>query len=264
MLTPPMHPAPVYSGPMNPTVITPNGPTVFTPGTTYPTYNPGTGTVIPPSTPSYTPAPGTVITPSTPTYTPAPGTVFTPTTPTYTPAPGTIITPNTPTYTPGTPTYNPGTPIYHPGTMITPGVPTMDPARRVPLEGLKRGAMNSTGTEVLTPAGAKIETEGTNPFDLARRYELRVARATDYSKLTGQLFFVHTDGGLWVLRYAPLSEEDLYGGSVVLARDRMMTSYRQGDLVTVEGQIISQKSSARLGGPLYRVSAISLVDRPQQ
>ena len=114
----------------------------------------------------------------------------------------------------------------------------------------------------VTPAGARIETEVKNPFELARRYEQRVSHAADYSRLTGQLSFVHADGGLWVLRYASLAEEDRNGGSVILARDRMMNNYREGDLVTIEGQVISEKGSARLGGPLYRVQAISLVDRP--
>src|SRR5439155_21398552 len=116
---------------------------------------------------------------------------------------------------------------------------------------------------VVTPAAAKIETEAKNPFDLDRRYEQRVSHAADYSRLTGQLFFVHADGGLWVLRYAPLSREDGNGGSVILSRDRPMNNYREGDLVTVEGKIISQKGSARLGAPLYRTQSIRLVDRPE-
>jgi hypothetical protein len=114
----------------------------------------------------------------------------------------------------------------------------------------------------VTPAAAKIETEAKNPFELDRRYEMRVSHAADYSRLTGQLFFVHADGGLWVLRYAPLSQ-DGNGGSVVLTPDRAMNNYREGDLVAVEGQIISKKGSARLGAPLYRVQTIRLVDRPE-
>jgi len=116
----------------------------------------------------------------------------------------------------------------------------------------------------IAPAGAKIESESKNPFELDRRYEKRVSHDAEYNKVTGQLFFVHTDGGIWVLRFAPLSEEDRYGGSLVLARDSMMNSYKDGDLVSVAGQIIGQKGSPRLGGPLYRIQTISLVDRPVQ
>ncbi len=117
----------------------------------------------------------------------------------------------------------------------------------------------------ITPAASRtIDTGANNPFELDRRYESRVDRAADYSWVTGQLFYVHADGGLWVLRYAPMGKEDPNGGSVVLARDRQMDSYREGDLVTVHGEIINQKSSIFLGGPLYRARSIQLVERSQR
>ncbi len=108
-----------------------------------------------------------------------------------------------------------------------------------------------------------IETEGRNPFELDRRYQQRAGRAADCSKVTGQLYFAHADGGVWVLRYASLSTEDSYGGSVILARDRSMNGFREGDLVTVEGQVLQAKWSRHLGGALYQIRTISLVDRPQ-
>jgi hypothetical protein len=126
------------------------------------------------------------------------------------------------------------------------------------------GLLTPAPAPSLTPAAAKAKEETKNPFELDRRYEERVGRAADNSRLTGQLFFVHADGGLWVLRYAPLGKEDANGGSVVLARDRQMDSYREGDLVTVHGEIVKERGSSRLGGPLYRVRTIQLVDRPQQ
>jgi hypothetical protein len=88
-----------------------------------------------------------------------------------------------------------------------------------------------------------------------------VDHAADYSTLTGQLFYVHADGGLWVLRYAPLDTEDRNGGGVILTRDRSMDSYREGDLVTVRGEIFQERASRYLGAPSYRASAIQLVDR---
>jgi len=127
----------------------------------------------------------------------------------------------------------------------------------------REGASATPPAPVVSPAAAKVETEVKNPFDLDRRYDKRVTHAADYSKLTGQLFYVHADGGLWVLRYASLDVEDAKGGGVILARDRQMNNYREGDLVTVEGEVISDKGSSRLGGPLYRVRNIVLVDRQQ-
>jgi hypothetical protein len=133
-----------------------------------------------------------------------------------------------------------------------------EPAKKMPTEiPMKPVSVIEPAPQATISAG----TETKNPFELSRRYESRVANAPDYSSLTGQLFFVHADGGLWVLRYAPLWKEDPNGGSIVLARDLRMDSYREGDLVTVHGEILSKHSSVFLGGPLYRASAIQLVDR---
>jgi hypothetical protein len=90
-----------------------------------------------------------------------------------------------------------------------------------------------------------------------------VGRTEDYSQLTGQLYFVPAGGGLWVLRYAPLGKEDESGGSVVLGQDRQLDNYREGDLVAVEGKLTGEQGSSRLGGPLYQVRSIRLVDRPR-
>jgi hypothetical protein len=118
--------------------------------------------------------------------------------------------------------------------------------------------------ETSSKTNLTVEPETKSPFELHRRYESRVGHAPDYSWLTGQLFYVHADGGLWVLRYAPLSQEDPNGGSVVLARDVRMETYHEGDLVTVHGQVLSQRATAYLGGPLYRAQSIELVDRAER
>jgi len=119
----------------------------------------------------------------------------------------------------------------------------------------------SNGLEVTPTSSNTFDKESKNPFELDRRYESRAGRAADYSWVTAQLFYVHADGGLWVLRYAPLWKEDSNGGGVILARDRQMDSYREGDLVKVQGEILNQKGSIFLGGPLYRTQSIQLIDR---
>jgi hypothetical protein len=134
-----------------------------------------------------------------------------------------------------------------------------DPAKKMPQPMKQVQAIDPV--EVAPKATITVETGANNPFELSRRYESRVAHAADYSWLTGELFYVHADGGLWILRYAPLSQEDTYGGSVVLARDLHMDSYTEGDLVTVHGSILSSKSSMFLGGPLFQAQSIALVER---
>jgi len=113
---------------------------------------------------------------------------------------------------------------------------------------------------IITPAKIGLE-ETKNPFDLHRRYEGRVSRSADFSTITGQLIYVHADGGRWVLRFAPIAKEERYGGSVVLARDVKMDAFTEGDLVTVDGDILSEKASFPLGGALYRASKVTLVEK---
>lgn len=102
-------------------------------------------------------------------------------------------------------------------------------------------------------------------YKLNPRYESRVRHEPDYRRLTGELFYVHADGGYWVVRYKALDQEDRYGGGVVLARDLRMDNYRDGDLVTVEGEILSPRASKFIGGPLYQAHSLQLIDRaPRQ
>jgi hypothetical protein len=148
------------------------------------------------------------------------------------------------------------------GTSIPATSPTStEGLRRLPRE-IESKPSTSSGVD-LTPTSARgAETESKNPFDLDRRYEKRVGCAADYSKVVGQLYYVHIDGGLWILRYAPLSQEDGNGGSVVLAHDRQLENYHEGDLVSVEGSVIQARANARLGGALYQIRSIQLVERP--
>src|SRR5437667_9929545 len=46
-----------------------------------------------------------------------------------------------------------------------------------------------------------------------------MSHAEDYTWLKGTLEYMHADSGHWKVRYAPLSEEDTFGGSVVLDTD---------------------------------------------
>jgi hypothetical protein len=101
-------------------------------------------------------------------------------------------------------------------------------------------------------------------MEISKHYLDKVANADDYSWVTGQLFYihVHSDQGIWVVRYAPVDKEDRYGGSVVLAPVAPMTGLREGDLVTVHGEVLNQGRGSRyLGGPLYRSLEVALKDR---
>jgi hypothetical protein len=113
------------------------------------------------------------------------------------------------------------------------------------------------------PAVKVVEaTPSSTSTELAPEFVDKVANAPDYSWLTGELFYIHADKGLWVVRYAPVDKEDRYGGSVVLAAAVSMENFREGDLVTVHGEILNEgRASKYLGGPLYRTVNVKLEER---
>jgi hypothetical protein len=88
-----------------------------------------------------------------------------------------------------------------------------------------------------------------------------ITHAENYSWVQGELHYVHVRGGMWIVRYLPLDQFDRNGGSVVLAADAKLDTFREGDVVRISGEIIRDRSESSLGGPLYRLRTIKLVSR---
>jgi hypothetical protein len=100
---------------------------------------------------------------------------------------------------------------------------------------------------------------------LRTEYVYHIGHSDDYSWVTGQLYYVRAGKGLWVVRYATVDTEDKYGGSVVLAPAVNMKNFREGDLVSVQGEILSEDRASRyVGGPLYRAAHVELIERADQ
>jgi hypothetical protein len=109
--------------------------------------------------------------------------------------------------------------------------------------------------------GVKVESNAAVP-EVGKKFQEKVGCAPDHSWITGQLFYVHADGGRWVLRYTSVGEQDKFGGSVVLAPGVDMKNYREGDLVSVNGKVLSDaRTSRHLPGALYQATNISLIER---
>jgi hypothetical protein len=122
---------------------------------------------------------------------------------------------------------------------------------------------SSSYTSAAEPPRAEIVPAAVEQLNLEvkKPFQAKIGNADDYSWITGQLFYVHVDGGQWVLRFASVGQEDKYGGSVVLA-GADMKNYREGDLVSVNGEILNQgRASRHLGGPLYRADSITMIER---
>jgi hypothetical protein len=128
-------------------------------------------------------------------------------------------------------------------------------------ESAEPGVGMSVG-ESSPPAPATAAPDLLRQLKLAKKDQDRIGHEDDYSWITGHLFYVHTNGGCWILRYALPDQPDRFGGSVVLAPGVEMKNFREGDLVCVYGKVIDQgRPYPNLGGALYRVDTITMVER---
>jgi hypothetical protein len=137
---------------------------------------------------------------------------------------------------------------------VMPATPTAEPplGAQPPYTAYHQGSV--------TPATA-VNLQATS-LPIAPKYQDKVGHETDYTWVTGHLFYVHADGGKWVVRYAAPDEVDRHGGSIVLTPTVEMRNFREGDLVNVYGEILDNGQAARpLGAALYRVKSIQMVER---
>jgi hypothetical protein len=86
--------------------------------------------------------------------------------------------------------------------------------------------------------------------------------APDYSWIRGRLEKSHIAGGRWLVRYAPVSQEDPYGGAVVLEGiNPEQYGLSPGEEVYLEGTIVENTTSPYLRNPGYRVRRVQKVRR---
>jgi hypothetical protein len=90
--------------------------------------------------------------------------------------------------------------------------------------------------------------------------ETMYGHGENYEWLMGVLQRVHVPRKGWKVRYAPLDQQDRWGGSVVPAADVRMDEFEEGDNVFVEGEVIRDRASLYLAGPRYRITTIRRVN----
>jgi hypothetical protein len=98
------------------------------------------------------------------------------------------------------------------------------------------------------------------PTLLLPKYRDHVGNAEDYKWITGQLSYTHSHGGMWVLYYTVPDQVDRFGGSLVLMPTPELKKYHDGELVTVEGEVVNGKTPPKgVAGAYYRAKSIAHV-----
>jgi hypothetical protein len=110
------------------------------------------------------------------------------------------------------------------------------------------------------PSGESKPVSETSPST-----SLMYGHAADYSWIRGVLDKHYRSA--MNIRYCDLSEEDAHGGKFVLEDDQSLASYRDGDIVWIEGELVPMRKGAE-SSPwerfrTYRIHTIRLEQRPQ-
>ncbi|MCI0682001.1 MAG: hypothetical protein L0Y71_07855 [Gemmataceae bacterium] len=112
----------------------------------------------------------------------------------------------------------------------------------------------SVGTpSVPTPTVPVSSAAPARPSPISARFADKVGQPGDYSWITGQL---EIRNGAYLLHYASPDTIDRFNGSLPLATEANLSTFRSGDLVSVHGNVVQQGRSTA-----YRVRSIDLIER---
>lgn len=139
------------------------------------------------------------------------------------------------------------------------------PGQMVPMQG------QVIATSVPMPASNGIVQVGAQqmmtmngqaaPVDVRREFQNKVGHAEDYRWVTGQLFFLASDN-LWAVRFTSPNEPEQFGGCAVLAPGLEMGNAKDGDLVSVNGQVIPNVQGSRtVNSCFYKATNITPLER---
>lgn len=106
-----------------------------------------------------------------------------------------------------------------------------------------------TSIDIQSPMARKGVTE--------TRAKPGFARADDYRWLNGQVRY-DSFSKAWRLRYAPLDEEDAYGGSVTLVDDGTLGKLKDGQFIRVHGSLMCSREKAVR--PRYKVISVQAIE----
>jgi hypothetical protein len=109
------------------------------------------------------------------------------------------------------------------------------------------------------PGDGPIPASALAPAAASRIINGKFGYATDHSWLQGELDRHYR--GFLDLRYRPSSEEDTFGGKVRLEDDPRLAGFRAGDIVAVEGELVSSADATTGQYPRYRIRGVRLIER---
>jgi hypothetical protein len=133
-------------------------------------------------------------------------------------------------------------PVNHGSAMPPPQMPPQVPAQQ-------------PAAQPQAAATPQPAARGQAPLPPPNKVQIGFARGQDYGWLLGQLQFSRASK-TWRLRYAPLDQSDIYGGSVTLVSEVPLEKVQDGQFVLVHGRLVNPE--VRTLAPAYRPESIQL------
>jgi hypothetical protein len=160
--------------------------------------------------------------------------------------------------TPAAPTYTAAPPA-----VSIPAPPAPPPIQPIDAASAPAPAPLAPAIEpVSAPPAAEVPAPAPVVQPVVRQVEGKFGHAADHSWLQGEIDR-HYRGHL-ELRFRPASEEDRLGGKVRLEDDPRLAEFRPGDVIAVEGELLSDPDGVTPSWSQYRryhVRAARLVER---
>lgn len=114
----------------------------------------------------------------------------------------------------------------------------------------------------LSPAATKVVSANAQepapaPNPIKAQFANKIGRDEKFAWITGQL---ELEDGIYVIYYGSPTTMDKYRGRIAIQpEDVDMKGLHRGDLVSVHGQLIERPGNT---GPIYRLTAANLIERP--
>lgn len=119
--------------------------------------------------------------------------------------------------------------------------------RAEPTDRITAVAMTGPGPEVVIVPQDSAEPAVASADRVPRRSYADItaspmfAHAPDYGWVQGELQYVHAHKA-WRIRYAPVDEEDRFGGGLWLANPAQVNGYKEGQIVRIGGRVVDAEA----------------------
>lgn len=136
-----------------------------------------------------------------------------------------------------------------------PTKPEVDVVAAIPTDAIPASEVQQASATSTSPTDAPVRAASMPPTNDCTNPSASFWHNEDHTELRGQLQNTRLTKG-WRLRYAPIDQDDEFGGSVRFTDDSQIDGFQDGQMVRVRGRLIAD--GMRIA-PYFRVDSIEVI-----